>query len=186
MHKIVSEKTLSKLANIRTELKKYMGGYVKAQAIIMSIAFAVIFVGLSILNVNYALLIALGIAVFDALPFFGSGAVLWPWAAVSFLNGSIKTGVGLLIIYLVIILTRQTIEPKVVSSSIGLHPIMTLMSMYVGYKTFSIGGMILGPITLMLIISFYKAGVFDPIIRLFGKIKNAAVQELYKIKEVFK
>lgn len=186
LHKIVSEKTLSKLANIRTELKKYMGGYVKAQAIIMSIAFAVVFVGLSILNVNYALLIALGIAVFDALPFFGSGAVLWPWAAVSFLNGSIKTGVGLLIIYLAIVLTRQTIEPKVVSSSIGLHPIMTLMSMYVGYKTFSIGGMILGPITLMLVISFYKAGVFDPIIRFFGKIKNAAIQELYKIKEIFK
>ena len=186
LHKIVSEKTLSKLANIRTELKKYMGGYVKAQAIIMSIAFAVVFVGLSILNVNYALVIALGIALFDALPFFGSGAVLWPWAVVSFLNGSIKTGVGLLIIYLGIVLTRQTIEPKVVSSSIGLHPIMTLMSMYVGYKTFSIGGMILGPITLMLVISFYKAGVFDPIIRFLGKIKNAAIQELYKIKEIFK
>lgn len=186
LHRIVPGKILDKFLNIRIELKKYMGGYVKAQAIIMSIAFAVIFIGLSLLKIEYALLIAIGIAVFDALPFFGSGAVLWPWAAVSFLNGSVKTGVGLIIIYFVIILTRQMIEPKIVSSSIGLHPILTLMSMYVGYKTFSIGGMILGPITLMLIISFYKSGIFAPLVHLIKQIKRWIFAYAEKLKENFK
>ena len=65
----------------------------------MCIAFAIMFIGLSILDIEYALLIALGIAFLDALPFFGSGLVLWPWSLISFLNGNIKLGVGLIVIY---------------------------------------------------------------------------------------
>lgn len=185
LNKIIPQVFLEKLSNIRLELKKYMGGYVKAQAIIMTIAFVIIFIGLSILGVDYALLIAIGIAVLDALPFFGSGAVLWPWAFVSFLNGSVKLGVGLLIIYLSIVLTRQMIEPKVVSSNIGLHPIMTLMSMYIGYKTFSIGGMIVGPVILMMVISFYKAGIFDPILKVIRSILKFFKNEILQMKNIF-
>lgn len=184
--KVVPQKITSKLYSIRTELKKYLGGYVKAQVIIMSIAFVVIFLGLSILDVNYALLIALVIAILDALPLFGSGAVLWPWAIIGLLNGSFKLGIGLIIIYLAIALVRQMIEPKIVSSNIGLHPVMTLMAMYIGYKTFSIGGLILGPITLMLIISFYKAGVFDPVIKLLKNIYSFVKNEVITVKNIFK
>ena len=68
---------------------------------------------------------------------------------------------GLIIIYLSVLLTRQMIEPKIVSNKIGINPLITLMSMYVGYRIFSIGGMILGPIVLVLLISLYKAGVFE-------------------------
>lgn len=186
LKKVIPQKITSKLYSIRTELKKYLGGYVKAQAIIMSIAFVVIFLGLSILGVNYALLIALVIAILDALPLFGSGAVLWPWAIISLLNGSFKLGIGLIIIYLAIALVRQMIEPKIVSSNIGLHPVMTLMAMYIGYKTFSIGGLILGPITLMLIISFYKAGVFDPVIKLLKNILSFIKNEVTIVKNIFK
>lgn len=183
--KVIPTSFSEKIYNIGNEMKKYMGGYVKAQGIIMSIAFVVIFIGLSILGVDYALIIAIGIAVFDALPFFGSGAILWPWALISFLSGSVKSGVGLMIIYFAIVLTRQMVEPKIVSSSIGLHPILTLMSMYVGYKTFSIGGMILGPVTLMLVISFYKAGVFDPIIRFLKAVLEFAKNEARELKNIF-
>ena len=185
LNKIIPARFLEKMSNIRDELKKYLGGYVKAQAIIMSIAFVIIFIGLSILGVDYALLIAIGIAVLDALPFFGSGAVLWPWTLISFLNGSVRMGIGLIIIYLSIVLTRQMIEPKVVSSNIGLHPIMTLMSMYIGYKTFSIGGMIVGPVALMLIISFYKAGIFDPIIKAVKSALRFLKNEFLQLKNIF-
>ena len=185
IHEIVPSAVLERLADIRTELKKYMGGYVRAQCIIMTVAFCILFIGLTILQKDYALLIAIGIAVLDALPFFGSGAALWPWALVSFLSGSVKSGVGLVIIYLIIILTRQTIEPKLVSSKIGLHPILTLMSMYVGYRTFSIGGMILGPITLMIVISFYRAGVFDPIIKMLKNLGLFFKHEFEHIKAMF-
>lgn len=185
LNRIIPLKVRERIAGINAELKKYMGGYVKAQCIIMSVAFVILMTGLTILQKDYALLIAIGIAVLDALPFFGSGAVLWPWALVSFLSGSVKSGVGLIIIYLIIVLTRQTIEPKIVSSKIGLHPILTLMAMYVGYRTFSIGGMILGPLTLMLIISFYRAGIFAPVIKGIKKLGCLVKREQNRLKNLF-
>lgn len=185
LRKIIPDGLQERFACIRTELKKYMGGYVRAQCILMVIVFVVLLTGLTILQKDYAILIALGVAVLDALPFFGSGAVLWPWIAISFLSGSVKSGVGLIIIYLTVILIRQTIEPKLVSSKIGLHPILTLMAMYAGYRTFSIGGMLLGPITLMLIISFYRAGVFNPLINGAKKFKGFIKYEFGQIKDLF-
>jgi len=170
VRKILPQKMLNGLTVISEQIKRYLGGYVKAQLIIMSIAFIILFTGMTILRVPYALLIALGVAILDALPFFGSGAVLIPWAIISFITSDIRMGIGMLIIYLSVILTRQMIEPKIVSSNIGINPLMTLMAMYIGYKIFSIGGMILGPVILMLGVSFYKAGAFDGIIRFIKKI----------------
>jgi len=164
--KVMPKKAIDTIGNVFGEIKKYISGYFKAQAIIMSIAFVIIFIGMSVLNIRYAMIIALVVAIFDALPFFGSGAVLIPWSIISFISSDIRLGVGLLIIYLAVILTRQMVEPKIVSSKIGLHPLLTLLSMYIGYNIFSIGGMILGPVFLMLIFSFYKAGAFNGIILL--------------------
>ncbi len=165
IRKCVSKKFLVHVRNVQREIKKYLGGYVKAQLIIMSIAAIIILLGLSILGVEYALIIAIAIALLDALPFFGSGAVLWPWSIISFINGDFGSGIGLILIYLAVIFMRQMIEPKIVSENIGVYPVFTLMSMYLGYKTFSLGGMILGPVILILIVSFYKAGALDGIIR---------------------
>ncbi len=182
LKKIMPEKIMTGMRKIGSEIKKYLGGYVRAQLIIMSIAFVIIMVGLMILDVQYAMLIALGIAVFDALPFFGSGAVLIPWAVISFISSDIRMGIGMAIIYIAVILTRQMIEPKIVSSNIGMNPLLTLMSMYIGYRIFSIGGMILGPILLMLIISFYKAGAFNGLI---GLTKKLYIYIKNEIKELF-
>ncbi|MBR3791241.1 MAG: sporulation integral membrane protein YtvI [Clostridia bacterium] len=181
--KLFPKNFLEKTSNVGGQLKKYLGGYIKAQLIIMSVAFVIIFIGLSILKVRYAMLIALGIAALDALPFFGSGAALIPWSIISFLSGTPKMGVGLLIIYLAIIFTRQMIEPKIVSDKLGTSPLLTLMSMYIGYKIFSIGGMILGPILLVLVISFHKAGALETPERVAKGILNRIKHEfkqLYK------
>lgn len=173
-----SKKFAEKLAGLKLEIKHYVGGYVKAQLVIMCIAFAILMIGLSLMGVKYALVIALAIAVVDALPFFGSGTVLIPWAVISFISGSFSTGIRLIIIYLIVLLTRQFIEPKLVSKNIGMHPILTLMSMYIGYRVFSIGGMILGPLMLMMTISFYKVGIFEEPLKL---VKNTSL----KIKKEF-
>ena len=183
MGKCCTKRFWIKIRRVQRYIRKYLGGYIKAQLIIMSVASIIILIGLSILDVNYALLIALGIAILDALPFFGSGAVLWPWTIISFINGDIKNGIGLIIIYLAVIFTRQMIEPKIVSESIGIHPVLTLMSMYLGFKLFSIGGMILGPMTLILIVSFYKAGAFDGVIAItknFGKKLYGNIKDIYE------
>lgn len=186
VYKLFSDRFVERLRIVKTEIKKYLGGYLRAQGILMLIAFGIMFIGLSILDIDYALLIALGIAFLDALPFFGSGLILWPWTLISFLNGDIKHGVGLIIIYAAVALMRHFTEPKLVSSRIGMNPILTLMSMYVGYRTLSIGGMILGPIILMLIISFYKAGVFDAPIRILKNIYNFIKEQFMLFKEFVK
>lgn len=183
VHKMLGARMMGRMHEIKLELQKYLGGYIKAQCIIMSIASVIIFTGLTILGVDYALLIAVGIAIFDALPFFGSGGILIPWSVISFINSDVKRGVGLLIIYLIIMLTRQMIEPKIVSKNIGMNPILTLMSMYVGYRTLSIGGMILGPLILMTTVSLYKAGIFDGIIRLCKSIGNILKEEVGNLKK---
>ncbi len=185
VNKMFKPKFMERLAVVKTELKKYLGGYLKAQGILMFIAFGIMFIGLSALNIDYALLIALGIAVLDALPFFGSGLVLWPWTVAAFLNGDVKAGIGLIIIYLAVMFTRRFAEPKLVSSGLGMHPILTLMSMYIGYKTMSIGGLILGPIILMLIVSFYKAGIFDAPIRLLKSIGVTIRKQFILFKNFF-
>ena len=175
-----SDKFIARVADIKKEAKKYVGGYVKAQLTIMCIFFFIIFIGLSLLKVDYALVIALATAMLDALPIFGSGAVLWPWALVSFIMGRYGFGVSLLIVYLILVLIRQLIEPKIVSQNIGMHPLLTLMAMYVGYRTLSFGGMIMGPLLLMFIVSLYRVRLFDEPIKFVksvflyikGKIKN--------------
>ena len=170
----------ARLRIVKDQLKMYLGGYLRAQGILMFIVFCAMFIELSILNVEYALIIALGVAVLDALPFFGSGLVLWPWAVVSFINGNLKLGFGLVIVYVSIALIRRLLEPKLLSSSVGLNPILTLMSMYVGYRVLSIGGLILGPIIMLLIIAFYKAGLFDGIIRAV-KFTGAFIRQQYRL-----
>lgn len=176
--KILPEKMVQGYLTVKKEIRKYLGGYVKAQLIIMAIAFVVILTGLTILKVPHAFLIAIGIALLDALPFFGSGAALLPWSVISFITSDIRMGIGLLIIYLAVVFTRQMIEPKIVSSKIGINPILTLMSMYLGFKIFSIGGMILGPVCLMLVVSLYKAGAFNSIIKCFKKICQLIKSEI--------
>ena len=164
IHKICGPRVSAKLNMVRAECGKYLGGYIKAQAILMVIVFIVITIGMSILRAPYTLIVAFLTAFLDALPFFGSGITLWPLAAIYFISGNTKLGVGMIIIYIVIVLVRRFIEPKLVSDKLGLHPILTLMSMYIGYKLWSLLGMIFGPIILILVIGFYKAGIFNGLI----------------------
>lgn len=179
--RFIPKKMANGITILSEQIKRYLGGYVKAQLIIMSIAFVILFIGMTILKIPYAMLIALGIAFFDALPFFGSGAILIPWAVIAFITSDIQRGIGMIIIYLSVIFTRQMIEPKIVSSNIGVNPLLTLMSMYIGYKVFSIGGMILGPIILMLIISLYKAGAFNGLINTSKKLAGLIRREINEL-----
>jgi len=170
---------------LKTEIKKYLGGYLKAQLVLMCISFLIILIGFLILRVEYALILALAIAIFDALPFFGSGAVLIPSALVNFVSGNISKGIGCLIIYLSVLLMRQLIEPKIVGKNIGMHPLLTLMSMYAGYRIFSIGGLILGPLVITIIISFYKVGIFDGIIKFVKTVFLKIKKEIINIQKSF-
>lgn len=144
-------------------LKSAVGGYFKAQLKIECWIYLLLVIGLMLLNINYALLIALGIACLDFLPFFGTGAVMMPWAAVKFLSGDYKMTIGLLIIWGVGQLVRQIIQPKIVGDSIGMKPIPTLFLLFIGYKIASVIGMILAVPIGIILVNLNKAGVFDNI-----------------------
>lgn len=131
-------------------------GYLKAQLILMSLTFVISFIGLSILKVEYAVLLALIVAFVDALPMFGPAIVYVPWIIARALLGNLTGAIALSVLYLVATLTRQTLEPKIVSSQIGVHPILTLSSMYAGIKLFGVFGIILGPLSLIIILKSYE------------------------------
>lgn len=140
------------------ELKKYLFSavfaYIKSQSILMSITFVEVFIGLSILNVRYSFLFAIIIAFVDAIPVFGTGTILLPWALFSLITGRFTLTIGLAIIYGVCLIVRQFLEPKILSSQIGMHPLLTLLSMYVGFRFIGIFGMILGPVVALIIKNF--------------------------------
>ena len=132
-------------SNIKKGLTFAILGYFKAEAIIFGIVSCILIAGLLIVGYPYALFVGLLIALVDALPAFGSGVILWPWAAYCFITGSLSVGVELIIINLVVVITRHSIEPRIVGGQIGVHPLLTLMAMFTGFKLFGLAGMILGP-----------------------------------------
>lgn len=122
--------------------------YLRAYAIIFVLTFIEIFLGLLILCPSYSLLGALFIAAVDILPVFGAGFVLIPWGIISLLSGDIFVGVGLLVLYLVVTVVRQIAEPHILGDSMGVHPLLTLTGMYLGYRLFGFSGMIIAPIAI--------------------------------------
>lgn len=135
-----------------------IGQYVRALIILMFITFIELSIGLLILRVPHAILIAAGVAILDALPVFGTGTVLIPWAFISLLQSDYRLALGLTIIYGVITLVRNVLEPKVVGDKLGLNPIVSLVSIYLGFKLMGVFGMILMPILTQSLIELHKKG----------------------------
>ena len=98
----------------------------------MLILVVIMFAGFEILRVDYSFLIALGIALLDVLPVFGTGAVLWPWAVIEMLTANYIKAIGFVVIYLVCQIVKQILQPKMVGDSIGMHPLLALLAMFIG------------------------------------------------------
>lgn len=175
LKKILPESWGDKVKMISDNFKLAFGGYLKAQFKIMLIITIILFVGFEVINVGYAILLAIGIAFLDFLPFFGTGAVLWPWAVVELVSGNYFRMVVLLIIYLICQIVRQILQPKLVGDSIGISPLETLIFMYVGYKLKGLLGIIIGIPIGMILVNFYKSGAFDGIIEDIRYITNDIV-----------
>jgi predicted PurR-regulated permease PerM len=148
------------------------GGYFKAQFKIMLVLSVIMFVGFEILKVNYSFLFAIGIALLDVLPVFGTGAVLGPWAVIDVLSGNYIRAIGLVIIYLVCQVVKQILQPKMVGDSIGLNPLATLIFMFIGYKFYGVFGMIIGIPVGMVLVNMFKIGMFDRLIKGFKIIAH--------------
>lgn len=178
VHKTLGERAVKKIREIKEQCKTYLGGYVKAQGILMMLAFMLILIILSLFNAPYGVLIAAITAFLDALPFFGSGLVLWPMAGIYFIDGNITLGIVYIATYFAVMLLRRFIEPKLVSDKIGVNPLVTLVAMFMGYKFWGIIGLITGPLLLMLIISLYKVGLFRRPIKILKQLGAFTIKEI--------
>jgi sporulation integral membrane protein YtvI len=143
------------------DLRKALLGFLQAQLTLISITTVIVLIGLLILRVDYAITIALLIGLVDILPYLGTGLVFIPWIIYVFFTGDTAFAIGLSVLYLVVVVQRQIMEPKVLSSSIGLDPLATLISLFVGFKLFGLLGLIAGPVTLVLLKTLHSAHVFE-------------------------
>ena len=146
---------------VRNSLKKAFGGYLIAQLKIEVWMYLLLFVGLKIAGVNYVSLVALGIAVLDLLPVFGTGTVLVPWAVIKVIGGHYTTAVILIALWGIGQLVRQMIQPKIVGESLGMPAIPTLFLLYIGWEISGVTGMILAVPVGLVFVNLYKEGVFD-------------------------
>lgn len=135
------------------------GGYIKSRAIVAAGVGFIIFVGFILIGQEYALLLALIMAVLDFIPIIGSGTLLVPWSIIDLLTGNITQGLQLLAIYGVVTVYRNIAEPKVVGDKTGLSPTLSLITIYIGMRVAGVVGMILGPVLTIVIINSLKIGV---------------------------
>lgn len=166
----IPENWLRKGRMIKKEIFHTLGSYIKIYTkiiIITTLELIIAFSILSLIGFKFGSIIRLSIviAIIDILPILGVGTVLIPWSIWSFITGSIGLGVALMIVYLVILVIRQFMEPKFVSNQLGVHPIITLFAMYAGFKLLGFTGLIFGPIALMILRCVYAEQIKKGLIK---------------------
>lgn len=130
---------------------KGIKGYIKSQLILMAITFIILAISLTIIQVPKTILISLGISILDILPIIGSGIIMIPWSIISFISGKNQMGINLAVIYVVLIIIRQIIEPRILGKAIGIKPLYTFMATILGSLLLGPIGMILGPLIAVVI-----------------------------------
>lgn len=133
---------------------------IRSYLLIMTLTFTELSIGFSIIGIHNALLIALIIAIFDILPVLGTGGIMIPWVIISFIQGNVQLGFSLLAIYGIVTVVRNIVEPKIVGGQLGLHPVVTLMSMFVGASLLGAIGLFGFPIGLSLFQYLEEHGIF--------------------------
>lgn len=146
------------LIEVKKHLKSTGLKYLRGYTFMIGITFVQLYIGFLILKIDYAFTIALLTAIVDILPIIGVGTVLIPWGVVLLIGGDFYTGFGLLIIFCIVVLLRQFIEPKIIGASIGLNSLATLLAMYIGYKIFGFIGLFIMPICAIIIKNLNDAG----------------------------
>ena len=155
------------LTRAKQLLKMNLGKMAKAYALIMLVTFTEVFIGLTILKMiglfssSYIAVIAVVTAIVDIIPVLGTGTIVLPWAAYSFITGNIGMGIGLLVLYAVVTVIRQIVEPKLVSNQLGLPPFVTLIAMYLGLKIIGVLGVFILPILAIMLKLLNDEGIID-------------------------
>ena len=145
----------AKTKEVFLQIKEYLIGTlwvcVRSYALIMSITFVELSILLTLIGINHSVLIAFGTACFDILPVLGTGGIMGPWVLIKLLQGEFLMALKIFGVYVTVTVVRNIIEPKIVGGQLGLHPVVTLSSMYVGVQLFGVVGLFGFPIGLSLL-----------------------------------
>lgn len=156
---LIPSTAASSIKEVFSHFKSSFGGYLKAQCLLILISAIIILAGLLIIGIDHALTISIIAAVADLIPYIGTGIVFIPWIIYLFITGDYFLTISITIIYMIVIISHQFLEPKIVSSNIGLHPLTALIGMFLGLQLWGIFGIILAPASLILMISLHRTGI---------------------------
>jgi sporulation integral membrane protein YtvI len=157
LRELIPEEKRGAVASVLSCLRRALLDWCRVQGRLMAVVFGILTVGLLLLRVPYAFLAAGVGALIDALPFFGSGVLLVPWAILSFLQKETGRAIGLLVLYGVICLTRSLLEPRFYGTQTGVSPLVTLLALYGGFHLFGVWGMLLAPVAVSITASLVQA-----------------------------
>lgn len=143
--KLIPKKIARHIPQIKRDILSVITKYIRSYLLIFLITFSELFAGLLILGIDNAFVLSIIISLVDILPVLGVGGVLIPWSIVLLIGENTRVGIGLLVLFIVIYLVRQYAEPRIVSKNMNVHPIITLLAMYAGFKLFGFFGMIFAP-----------------------------------------
>lgn len=148
---------LQQAKKLISPVRTALGGWLKAQLKLCALTFGILSIGFLVLGIRGGIGWAALVALVDAVPILGTGTILVPWAAVCLLQGQSLRAIGLLCTYGAALITRTALEPRLVGDQLGLDPLMTLAALYVGYRFWGFGGLLLTPILASAIFSLVKA-----------------------------
>jgi predicted PurR-regulated permease PerM len=114
---------------------------------------------LFVIGSNYALVIGLTVALSDMIPILGTSIIMVPWIAWSAFTGNIDFSIGLAVVYVLSVILRQVLEPKIVGDQLGMHPLVTLFAMYIGLSLFGLTGALVALITVIILKSLQNSGI---------------------------
>ena len=157
-YKMLPKKTTDLIDDLITFVRDNIFKVIKAYIVIIFITFTELLIGFLILRINNCFALAMAIAIMDILPIVGVGTALIPWFIIEFIFGNYITGLGLLILYIVITVIRNIIEPRMVGVNLGLPPLLTLIGMIVGLRLFGLVGMIGFPLLFAFLIYLDSLG----------------------------
>lgn len=155
------ESSQSQVNEVLGSLKSSIFGFLRAQLILSLFTYVITLFGFLLLGVSYPMAIALLVTIVDILPILGVGSVLIPWAIYLLFVGDLFTGVGLVIMFILITVIRRVLEPKVIGDAVGIGALPALISMYIGFKLVGIIGFFVGPLVVILYSAMRKAGLFQ-------------------------
>jgi sporulation integral membrane protein YtvI len=158
---LFEDKSRQQVEEVLESLRRSVFGFLRAQLLLSMLTYILSFAGLLIIGTGYPLAIALLIVVVDILPVLGTGSVLVPWAIYQLIVGDVFTGIGLILLFLVITVVRRVVEPKILGDAVGIGALSALISLYVGYEIVGVVGVFLGPIVVIVFMAMRKAGLFD-------------------------